>query len=66
MIMKKSLIEAMKTAKQESIEHANVVIMVMDKKGKSAVTTASEWVYRERVLSGYHTVARFLNGQEVK
>lgn len=64
--MKKSLSEAIERAKQNSVNHANIFFAVMDKKGKTAVTTSSEWIYRERILAGYHTVTRFLNGQEVK
>lgn len=66
MIMKKSLSEAIERAKQDSITHANIIFTVMDKKGKTAVTTSSKWIYREQVLAGYHAVTRFLNGQEVK
>jgi hypothetical protein len=64
--MKKSLSEAIERAKQDSVNHANIIFTVMDKKGKTAITTSSDWIYRERILAGYYTVIRFLNGQEVK
>ena len=63
---KKKSIEIAKTEAQEaSRKSPGILYRVMDKKGKSAICTASEWVYRERILSGWETVARFLNGQEV-
>lgn len=64
--MKKSLSEAIEGAKRDSVTHADTIITVLDKKGKAAVTSTSEWVCRERILAGYHTVARYLNGKEYR
>ena len=59
---KKSLQVALAEAQKASKEYPNVVIRVMDKKGGKAVYTGSEWVYKERVLAGYHTVATYKGG----
>lgn len=63
--MKKSIIEAMEQARQHSAVYPDMIVRVMDKPRKHAVVTASEWIYRERVLAGWHTVATFKNGKEL-
>lgn len=62
--MKKSLKEAIEKAKAHSQQYPCTICMVMDKKGRHAVVCASAWAYRERVLEGWHTVAKFLDGKE--
>lgn len=49
---KKSLEEAKHIAQKVSREYPEMIIVVMDKKGKKATYTASEWIYRERILDG--------------
>ena len=43
-----------------------ILIRVMDKPHQHAVICSHPKVYRERVLDGWHTVAAFRNGEEVK
>lgn len=64
--MKKSVIEAMERERQRSAEFPGVTVRVMDRPKKHAVVTASDWVYRERTLAGWHTVATFKGGKEVQ
>ena len=45
---------------------AAILIRVMDKPHQHAVICSHPKVYRERVLDGWHTVAAFRNGEEVK
>lgn len=66
MAEKKSLRLAKATAMEQSRKTPGVLFRVMDKSGKSAVCTASDFVYRERVLAGWHTVIAFRNGEEAK
>lgn len=63
--VKKSIIEAQKRALQISEEHPDLTVRVLDKSRKHAVVNTSDWVYRERVLEGWHTVATFKGGKEV-
>lgn len=49
-----------------SRDFPKVPFRVMDKKGAVAVVNSSDWVYKERVLDGWATVATFQNGREVK
>ena len=65
MVEKKSLVLAMEEAQQLSIKHPGVMYWVMDKPRKRAVVTGSDWIYRERVLEGWHTYVKFLNGKMV-
>lgn len=64
-MIKKSLQDALKVARKVSGEYPDTAIRVMDKKGAKATYTASSFVYRERVLEGYHTVTIFKSGEEV-
>lgn len=64
MANKKSVEIAKASAQEASRKSPGTLYRVMDKKGKGAIFTASEWVYKERILSGWVTVAKFLNGQE--
>lgn len=62
---KKSLEEAKHIAQKVSREYPEIVIIVMDKKGQKATYTASEWIYRERILDGWHVVTKYKNGKIV-
>ena len=62
---KKSLEEAKHIAHKVSKEYPEMIIVVMDKKGKKATYTASEWIYRERILDGWHVVTKYKNGKIV-
>lgn len=59
---KKSLEIALVKAQALSKEHPEIEVKVMDKKGCKAICTSSNWIYRERVLEGYHTVATYKGG----
>ena len=59
--MKKSLEEAIIQAYRHSMLYPGM----MDKPRKHAIVCASEWVYRARVLDGWHTVLTYRNGKEV-
>lgn len=60
--MKKSLSEAIDKAREISIKFPGIEIVVFDKKGKKANCSASVWVFRERILDGWHIVCRFTGG----
>lgn len=62
---KKSLEEAKHIAQKVSREYPEMIIVVMDKKGKKATYTASEWIYGERILDGWHVVTKYKNGKIV-
>lgn len=62
---KKSLEEAKRIACKVSKEYPETVMIVMDKKGKKATYTASEWIYKERILEGWHVVVKYQNGKEI-
>jgi len=62
---KKSLEEAMRRARKVSKEYPEEIIRVMDKKGRKATYTSSNWIYKERVLEGYYTVAVYKNGKKL-
>jgi spore maturation protein CgeB len=62
---KKSLQDAKARALEASKECPEVEMRVMDKKGCKAVYTASDWIYRERVLEGYNTVVSYKGGKEL-
>lgn len=63
--MKISVKEKMKEAEQMSLNHPEILYRVMDKTGQRAVVTGEEWVYRERIIDGYFTVATFKNGKQI-
>lgn len=63
--MKISVKEKMKEAEQMSLNHSEILYRVMDKTGQRAVVTGEEWVYRERIIDGYFTVATFKNGKQI-
>lgn len=65
MATKKSLQIALQKAQEMSAEYPDTVYYVMDKKGKTAAVHASDWVRKEKVLIGWHTVCRFKNGQKM-
>lgn len=62
----KSVIEARQRALENSEVAPGILIRVMDKPHQHAVICSHPKVYRERVLDGWHTVAAFRNGEEVK
>lgn len=64
--MKKSLAEAIERGLEYSKKFPETTVYVMDKPRQHAAVHTSEWVYREKILAGWHTVKKFLNGQEVK
>ena len=63
---KKSLDEAVIEAKRISFVYPKIVVRVMDKKYSKAVVCISSWVYKERILDGWHVVTTFKNGKEIK
>ena len=62
---KKSLEESKRIAQKVRKDYPDVIMIVMDKKGHKATYTASEWVYNERILDGWHTVVKYKNGEIV-
>ena len=64
--MKKSVMEARQRAMENSEVAPGILIRVMDRPYCHAVVCSHPMVYRERVLDGWHTVAAFRNGEEVK
>lgn len=60
--MKKSISVKMDEAKALSKQHPKIAFRVMDKAGEKAVVCASDWVYRERILAGWHVVVSYMNG----
>lgn len=64
-MIKKSLQEAKNRALQASKEYPEEILKVLDKKGCKATYTASNWIYRERILEGYHTVVTYKGGAEL-
>lgn len=64
--MKKSIVEATSNAKLHSTMNPNTTVWVMDKKNKRAVVCTSEWVCKQRIMSGWHIVKTFRNDKEVK
>ena len=63
--MKKSVEEAKVQAQKLSAGHTHNIVLVLDKPRKHAVVCASEWVYRERILDGWHVVTTYRAGKEV-
>lgn len=65
MKVKKSFEIAKEEALRLSEAFPTITYRVMDKKGQMAVCTGSDWVYREKVRDGWHTVADYQGGKEV-
>lgn len=65
MVEKKSLVLAMEEAQQLSIKHPGVTYWVMDKPRKRAIVTGSDWIYRDRVLEGWHCYCKSRDGRMV-
>lgn len=63
MAEKKSLALAMEEARQLSIEHPGVLYRVMDKPRERAIVTGSDWIYRERILEGWHCLFQVRDGK---
>ena len=61
--MKKSLLEACKTAQVTSMELFGIPVRVLDKKGCKAKFTMSTWQRWELHRSGWNDVATYLNGE---
>ena len=61
--------DAARRAKEEarklSVEHPGILYRVIDKPRKRACVTGSEWIYRERVLEGWHTCCEFRDGRQL-
>lgn len=57
--MKKSLAAAMEEARKIMATTAgqDLTIWVMDKPGKRSIVTTVDWIRKERILDGWHTVA---------
>ena len=49
-------------AAEMSRQHPGIFYRVMDRPGGAPVITGSDWVYRERVLMGWSTLAVFRSG----
>ena len=63
---KKSLQKAIEQAIQMSVEHPNMKYWVMDKPKQQSFITASEWVYNEHILHGWHTHSIYKAGKRVE
>lgn len=63
MIESKSLLSAMERAQMDSLRHPEILYRVMYKKRCRAVYTASDWIYRERILDGWTTYCTFKAGK---
>lgn len=62
---KKSIADAKAQAQEISARNPDVNVWVMDMPKRKAVVVYLEWVYRERVLDGWHTVAKYKAGKEI-
>ena len=61
--MKKAEIKkTLRRAREMSHQHPGIFYRVMDRPGGAPVITGSDWVYRERVLMGWSTLAVFRSG----
>ena len=65
MAQKKSLLEAVERARELSTAHPQTTYYVMDKPRKQAVVSGSEWIYRERILEGWHCYCKFRDGRMI-
>lgn len=63
--MKKSIEEAKARAKRISLDYPAITVHVMDKSRQRAVVVGVDFVVRERILEGWHTVTTYKNGKEV-
>lgn len=63
--MKNSLLVAIDTAKTASKDMPGVIFYVMDKEGVPAIVHSKVWCIKGRLIEGYHTVARYMNGVEI-
>ncbi|MBQ9603844.1 MAG: hypothetical protein IJR45_00365 [Firmicutes bacterium] len=65
MYIKKSLLQATAQATALSTLHPEIIYYVLDKRHKSAAVHTSEWVVKEKILEGWHTVAKYMNGVKI-
>ena len=65
MAEKKSLTVAKKEAQNMSLRNPGIVYYVMDKPRKRAIVTGSDWIYRDRVLEGWHCYCKSRDGRMV-
>ena len=63
--MKKSIEAARVRAQKFSAMYPNNMVYVFDKKGKKAIISVSDWIWRERILEGWSPVALYKAGKEV-
>ena len=64
--MKKSLQEAMQTAKIQSIVYPDTTYYVIDKPRKSAKVYSIGWLAMHKInCEGYYPVASFKNGKQI-
>ena len=66
MYQKKSLLSATAEAVASSMGHSGVIYYVMDKRKQQAACHASQWVVKEKILAGWHVVAKYMNGVKIK
>lgn len=57
--------KAMLEAQLMSSAHPHITYYVMDKRNKTAACHGSEWVVKEKILDGWHTVAKYINGVKI-
>lgn len=62
---KKSLREAYYRAVDHSLEHPDILVYVLDKKGKRACVHISEFIVKEKEREGWSVFAVFENGRRM-
>ena len=62
---KSTLVQARQEAYRLSVEHPGCTYTVMDKPGQRAVCHYSDWCIKERILAGWHTDCKYLNGKYI-
>lgn len=62
MMKKAEIKKTLRRAREMSRQHPDIFYRVMDRPGGTPVITGSDWVYRERVLMGWNTLAVFRSG----
>ena len=60
MTIKEAKVEALSL----SLQRPGVTVYVMKKKGKGATVSMNAWVIRERILEGWGSVCRYVDGIE--
>lgn len=62
MMKKAEIKKTLRRTREMSRQHPGIFYRVMDRPGGTPVITGSDWVYRERVLMGWNTLAVFRSG----